>query len=27
MKATDRHQLPFHYGSLPGDEDFFFRWK
>lgn len=27
MKATDRRQLPFHYGSLPGDEDFFFRWK
>jgi uncharacterized caspase-like protein len=27
MKTTDRHQLPFHYGSLPGDEDFFFRWK
>jgi tetratricopeptide (TPR) repeat protein len=27
MKATDRHQLPFHYGTLPGDEDFYFRWK
>jgi tetratricopeptide (TPR) repeat protein len=27
MKATDRHQSPFHYGTLPGDEDFFFRWK
>jgi tetratricopeptide (TPR) repeat protein len=27
MKSTNRHQLPFHYGSLPGDEDFYFRWK
>jgi tetratricopeptide (TPR) repeat protein len=27
MKATDRHQLPFHYGTLPGEEDFYFRWK
>jgi uncharacterized caspase-like protein len=27
MKTTDRHQLPFHYGTLPGDEDFYFRWK
>jgi tetratricopeptide (TPR) repeat protein len=27
MKATDRHQRPFHYGTLPGDEDFYFRWK
>jgi tetratricopeptide (TPR) repeat protein len=27
MKSTKRRQLPFHYGSLPGDEDFYFRWK
>jgi tetratricopeptide (TPR) repeat protein len=27
MKATERHQRPFHYGTLPGDEDFYFRWK
>jgi tetratricopeptide (TPR) repeat protein len=27
MKATDRRQLPFHYGSLPGEEDFYFQWK
>jgi tetratricopeptide (TPR) repeat protein len=27
MKTTDRRQLPFHYGTLPGDEDFYFRWK
>jgi tetratricopeptide (TPR) repeat protein len=27
MKVTERHQRPFHYGTLPGDEDFYFRWK
>ena len=27
MRSTNRRQLPFHYGSLPGDEDFYFRWK
>jgi uncharacterized caspase-like protein len=27
MKATNGHQMPFHYGTLPGDEDFYFRWR
>jgi hypothetical protein len=27
MKETDGHQLPFHEGTLPRDEDFLFLWK